>query len=55
MHNHSYENERMSTKTRYEEGAKGNSEMAYYVKGAVIHELIYFRRKGNLINELKVS
>ena len=43
MHNHSYENEfnlheneisfsyeKMSTKTRFEEEAKGNSEMAYY-------------------------
>ena len=43
MHNHSYENEfnlhvneisfsyeRMSTKTRFEKEAKGNSEMAYY-------------------------
>ena len=43
MHNHSYENESnlhvneisfsyemMSTKTRFEEEAKGNSEMAYY-------------------------
>ena len=42
MHNHSYENEfnlhvneisfsyeKMSTKTRFEEEAKGNSEMAY--------------------------
>ena len=42
MHNHSYENEfnlhvnefsfsyeRMSTKTRFEKEAKGNSEMAY--------------------------
>ena len=42
MHNHSYENEfnlhvneisfsyeRMSTKTRFENEAKGNSEMAY--------------------------
>ena len=45
MHNHSYENEfhlhvneislsyeRMSTKTRLEKEAKGNSEMAYYGK-----------------------
>ena len=44
MHNHSYENdfnlhvneisfsyERMSTKTRFEKEAKGNSEMAYYM------------------------
>ena len=44
MHNHSYENEfnlhlneisfsyeKMGTKTRFEEEAKGNSEMAYYV------------------------
>ena len=44
MHNHSYENEfnlhvnkisfsfeRMSTKTRFEKEAKGNSEMAYCV------------------------
>ena len=44
MHNHSYENEfnlhvneisfsyeRMSTKTRFEKEAKGNSEMAYYI------------------------
>ena len=44
MHNHSYENEfnlqeneisfsyeKMSTKTRFEEVAKGNSEMAYSV------------------------
>ena len=44
MHNHSYENEfnlhvnkmsfsfeRMSTKTRFEKDAKGNSEMAYSV------------------------
>ena len=44
MHNHSYENEfnlhvneisfsyeKMSTKTRFEEEAKGNSEMAYSV------------------------
>ena len=43
MHNHSYENEfnlhvneisfsyeKMSTKTRFEEEAKGNSEVAYY-------------------------
>ena len=43
MHNHSYENEfnlhvneisfsyeRMSTKTRFEKEAKGNSEMAYW-------------------------
>ena len=43
MHNHSYENEfnlpvdeisfsyeKMSTKTRFEEEAKGNSEMAYW-------------------------
>ena len=43
MHNHSYENEfnlhvneisfsyeRMSTKTRFEKEAKGNSEMAFY-------------------------
>ena len=43
VHNHSYENEfnfhvneisfsyeRMSTKTRFEKEAKGNSEMAYY-------------------------
>ena len=43
MHNHSYENEfnlhvneisfsyeKMGTKTRFEEEAKGNSEMAYY-------------------------
>ena len=43
MHNHSYENEfnlhvteisftyeKMSTKTRFEEEAKGNLEMAYY-------------------------
>ena len=43
MHNHSYENEfnlhvneisfsyeKMSTKARFEEEAKGNSEMAYY-------------------------
>ena len=43
MHNHSYENgfnlhaneisfsyERMSTKTRFEKEAKGDSEMAYY-------------------------
>ena len=43
MHNHSYENEfnlhvnevsfsyeKMSTKNRFEEEAKGNSEMAYY-------------------------
>ena len=45
MHNHSYENEfnlhvneisfsyeKMSTKTRFEEEAKGNSEMAYLPK-----------------------
>ena len=44
MHNHSYENEfnlhvneisfsyeKMSTKTRFEEEAKGNSEMAYSI------------------------
>ena len=44
MHNHSYENEfnlhvneisfsyeRMSTKTRFEKEAKGNSEMAYLI------------------------
>ena len=44
MHNHSYENEfnlhvneisfsyeKMGTKTRFEEEAKGNSEMAYYL------------------------
>ena len=37
MHNHSYENgfnlhvnEKMGTKTRFEEEAKGNSEMTYY-------------------------
>ena len=43
MHNHSYENEfnlhvneisfsyeKMGTKTRFQEEAKGNSEMAYY-------------------------
>ena len=47
MHNHSYENEfnllvdeisfsceRMSTKTRFEKEAKGNSEMAYYGTGS---------------------
>ena len=45
MHNHSYENEfnlhvneisfsyeKMGTKTRFEEEAKGNSEMAYCAK-----------------------
>ena len=44
MHNHSYENEfnlhvneisfsyeKMGTKTRFEEEAKGNSEMAYWI------------------------
>ena len=48
MHNHSYENEfnlhvneisfsyeKMRTKTRFEEEAKGNSEMAYYRIGAI--------------------
>ena len=47
MYNHSYENEfnlhvneisfsyeRMSTKTRFEKEAKGNSEMAYYAQRA---------------------
>ena len=47
MHNHSYENEfnlhvneisfsyeKMSTKTRFEEEAKGNSEMAYCIQRA---------------------
>ena len=46
MHNHSYENEfnlhvneisfsyeKMGTKSRFEEEAKGNSEMAYYLGG----------------------
>ena len=54
MHNHSYENEfnlhvneisfsyeRMSTKTRFEKEAKGNSEMAYYFLGMV--SIIHFQ------------
>ena len=49
MHNHSYENEfnlhvneisfsyeRMSTKTRFEKEAKGNSEMAYSIQSNAI-------------------
>ena len=53
MHNHSYENEfnlhvneisfsyeKMSTKTRFEEEAKGNSEMAYCKWVAWIHHSI---------------
>ena len=49
MHNHSYENEfnlhvneisfsyeKMSTKTRFEEEAKGNSEMAYCLQNLFI-------------------
>ena len=49
MHNHSYENEfnlhvneisflyeRMSTKTRFEKEAKGNSEMAYCSGGIMV-------------------
>ena len=54
MHNHSYENEfnlhvneisfsyeRMSTKTRFEKEAKGNSEMAYYVLVTVINIVVW--------------
>ena len=45
MHNHSYENvnevsfsyEKMSTKTRFEEEAKGNSEMAYLTHFVLWH------------------
>ena len=49
MHNHSYENEvnlhvneisfsyeRMSTKTRFEKEAHGNSEMAYLTSGRTV-------------------
>ena len=49
MHNHSYENEfnlhvneisfsfeKMGTKTRFEEEAKGNSEMAYFEDVGVV-------------------
>ena len=52
MHNHSYENEfnlhvneisfsyeKMGTKTRFEEEAKGNSEMAYYLKNSTFPSL----------------
>ena len=49
MHNHSYENEfnlheneisfsyeKMGTKTRFDEEAKGNSEMAYWKFGMLV-------------------
>ena len=52
MHNHSHENEfnlhvneisfsyeKMGTKTRFEEEAKGNSEMAYWLSGRIQIEI----------------
>ena len=53
MHNHSYENEfnlhvneisfsyeKMSTKTRFEEEAKGNSEMAYSFSSPLLFKFL---------------
>ena len=57
MHNHSYENEfnllvneisfsyeKMGTKTRFEEEAKGNSEMAYCLQNLFIQKTRKFSR-----------
>ena len=57
MHNHSYENEfnlhvneisfsyeKMGTKTRFEEEAKGNSEMAYYTVSSYMYLHVDGRR-----------
>ena len=60
MHNHSYENEfnlhvneisfsyeKMGTKTRFEEGAKGNLEMAYFkLAGFNCVNLFFFQVKS---------
>ena len=62
MHNHSYENEynfhvneisypyeKMGTKTRFEEEAKGNSEMAYCVNDHVGKKAVHrFANEGHL-------
>ena len=46
----SFSYEKMGTKTRFEEEAKSNSEMAYYVQCKLInlHKLIFFEDSLNL-------
>ena len=66
MHNHSYENEfnlhvneisfsyeKMGTKTRFEEEAQGNSEMAYYKKWK--HQVVSIIVCATILNWFKIK
>ena len=68
MHNHSYENEfnlhvneisfsyeKMSTKTRFEEEAKGNSEMAYSCCRAITWQLCNEKKTLSSTHKIKTD
>ena len=68
MHNHSYENEfnlhvnemsfsyeRMSTKTRFEKEAKGNSEILWYMSWPVVPACCFVRSRFVFSPPSKIS